>query len=352
MIREIIVLLAIAGAAYALEPAILLTEQPRMLLQPDGTQEYWLEYALAVSNPSERNELRFFIANYTLPPEFSIIETDENYTEKRKLENTGAIQTGIIRQNTSYAYYYKIIPPKPPLELNWSATGNELEIRIYNSRTTPLELKYLEPAGWTAISASAGKIEGNRIVLENERIEPEEERTLKVVSSTAPAGYRLALENPESFPGNLAVERVGTEYLLSVEKQTGESGTYAITLTYLNPTEFTQEVTELKLLKTKAPLVNLENASTVWRLENKTIVEAGGSLEFTITDHSKENPFYWYSTKANTKYNLSAEKRGLVIAVEPPRAAAPTGFAVFGLSDKNFLGNILEHVVNLLKNIF
>lgn len=352
MMREIIVLLAIAGAACALEPAVVLKEYPHAELHADGTQEYYFNYELLVSNPSAKDGLWFFIANYSLPAGFSIMETDADFAEKKRLSNSGAIQKGLIKPRANFSYYYRITPQKLPFELNSSIIGNELLVRIYNSGSKQLRLKYLEPEGWNAVSSNAGRMEAGRIVLEGEEIGPKEERVIKVVSSSVPAGYGMAFESPESFLESLKIEKIASESLLSVEKQTGEGGAYAITLTYLNPTEFAQEVTELKLLKTNAPFVNLGNASTVWRLENKTLVEPGKSLEFTITDRSDETPFYWYSAKANTGYNFSAEKRELVIEVKARAPAAPTGFAVFGLSDKNFLGSILEYVVDLLKNIF
>ncbi len=343
-------LLAIAGAAYALEPAILLKEYPHAALHADGTQEYYFNYGLVASNPSEKDWI-LAIANYSLPAGVSIIETDADFAEKKRLANSGVIQSGQIRPRANFSYYYRITPQKLPFELNTSTSGNELAVRIYNSGSEQLRLKYLEPEGWAAVSSNAGRMESGRIVFGSEAIEPGEERIVKVASSSAPAGYVVALESPESFLESLDIEKIASESLLSVEKQSGENGAYAITLTYLNPSEFTQEIRELKLLKTNAPIVDLGSAGIVWTLENKTLVEPGKSLEYTITDHSKETPFYWYSARAGTKYYFSAEGGDLVVKVDAPRQpSAPTGFVL--LSPENVFGKLLERIADFFKQIF
>jgi len=342
MVWKMLTLLILAGAASALEPQISLSEQPMLIMHPGGMQEYYLEYTLTVRNPSEKNRIQYFIANYSLHPGFEAYETDENFSEKKAMGATGRIQTGSIEPTQIFEYYYRIKLLHPPFRVELNTSGKEVFLRIYNS-STQLELNSLGSDA-AAVSTNAGTIEAGKIKLSGEHIPARGELQIKAVFTATPSEYRLEIGGLGSPIGSLQIEKISTESMLSVEKQNGAGG-HQVTISYLNPTEFTQEIEELKLLRAKAPSIE----ETVWKSTNNTEALPGQSLGFRIEDASQEMPFYWYSARIQTKYNFSIEQKGAVLRAETAPLAAPTGFSLLGLG-KN-APNVFKSIFEALKNI-
>ncbi len=373
-----------AGAALGLSPAILANSSINVTLRPGGSHDLAADSVLSITNPSLEHDLLGGALNYSAPEYLSVIETDPTFSQENRssfnYQNKKIIFHFLGRDSRKEIYYktfgsglngtgsmplsiYEYMQPDPNEEFVWAGDvieyvigiknemGRDITVGLLEKEFPGSEIKYVHANSsiaqqqpeieYSETTTGGIKTITGRIVWRNFSLA--EDETAFVRAGILPTKMPQTLPNtrlllpfaPRALENRLAVEKVISENVVSVEKQRKADGEWELRVDYYNPTSFIHEVKELKITKTNAPDMNPANAVPVWSMGNGSIIVGNGEeFRYATQDNSTLTPVYWlyarYSTvtgfrqEAATSITYEDEKTIPVLMARPVPPPAPS----------------------------